>query len=608
MRVRLPSPCSFSLALLITFSFACSAEAQKPKLILDADTANEIDDMYAITRMLKQDKFEVLALTSAQWVHYLAEEDSVGASQRENESLLELLDRTDLPAPQGSSEPMGKPWGGDEAKDSAAAQFIIKAARQASPEKKLTVVSLGASTNLASAIRMAPEIAENIDAYLLGFRYDLEKDVWNKSSFNVRRDLNAADYLLNCEALELHVMPANVARALTFERDPTFERHERMGALGEHLTAKWKARFAEFNTWVMWDLALVQAILDPTMAEQRQVDTPPENVARKVWLYDSVNESRMQKDYWETVLGKEGVSSTTRFSSMTYEELLAEFEPYPNKVDMLVVVAHPDDEGYLGGLLTHYTLGLKKSVAVVCLTSGEWGSGLPHHTNSDQEPDYSHDDSDYPRYVKVPVDATYPCYFREEEMSRALLTYGVRLKPVMPRFKDMSGLEPWGVPEPCFEYWGGRDKVVGFVVSQIRRFCPEVVVTLAVDGANGNPQHCAASRSAVLASDAAGDARFFPEQLERYKHWTVKKLYLHVSEEELSKRKYATLHRHDWELICNAEGESARTIAAMANAQHGSQEMKNECDEVTQFTLAISRVGPDRIGVNDLFENLALGR
>ena len=37
-----------------------------PKLILSADTANEIDDLYAIVRTLKQEKFEVLALASAQ--------------------------------------------------------------------------------------------------------------------------------------------------------------------------------------------------------------------------------------------------------------------------------------------------------------------------------------------------------------------------------------------------------------------------------------------------------------------------------------------------------------------------------------------------------------
>ncbi|MEM9943658.1 MAG: nucleoside hydrolase [Planctomycetota bacterium] len=274
----------------------------KPRLILDADTANEIDDMYAITRMLKQDKFDVLALTSSQWIHYLAEEDSVGASQRENEALVKLLDCPDLPTPVGSKQPMGKPWGGDEAKDSPAAQFIIQAARKASPETKLTVVCLGASTNLASAIKLAPEIAPNIDAYLLGFKYDLENSVWNKSSFNVRRDLNAADFLLNQNDLKLTVMPANIAKPLTLPRDETFAKHEKMGELGEYLTTKWKARFANYENWVMWDLALVQAIINPAQATTKLVDTPPENVSRKIRIYKSIDVQAMRNDYWSAVL------------------------------------------------------------------------------------------------------------------------------------------------------------------------------------------------------------------------------------------------------------------------------------------------------------------
>ncbi len=288
------------LALLVVAILLPPALAQRPKLILDADTANEIDDMYAIARMLNQSKFEIVALTSTQWIHYLAEPNSVQASQKINEDLVRLLD-VDVPTPLGSAQPMGKPWGGYEPKDSPAAQAIITAAQAASPENKLTVVCLGASTNLASAIALSPEIAANIDAHLLGFRYDLEKGIWNKSSFNVRRDLNAADYLLNCQKLQLSIMPANVARALTFERRETFRRHQRMGKLGKYLTAKWNARFAEFDTWIMWDLALVQAILDTSLASRRKVTTPPENETRSITLYDSISADAMRENYWSVI-------------------------------------------------------------------------------------------------------------------------------------------------------------------------------------------------------------------------------------------------------------------------------------------------------------------
>ncbi|MEO1529927.1 MAG: nucleoside hydrolase [Planctomycetota bacterium] len=293
--------CGVSLALFFSTGFA-TAQESKPRLILDADTANEIDDMYAIVRMLNQDQYEVLALSSAQWIHYLGEPDSVGASQTINEELLRLLNRTSLPTPKGSDEPMGKPWGGFDPKDSPAAQSIIRAARAASAERKLIVMCLGASTNLASAIAIEPSIAKNIEARILGFQYDWSTGIWNKSEFNIRRDLNAADYLLNCNDLELHIMPTSVARQLTFSRDATFENHRRLGALGAYLTEKWKARFAGSKMWVMWDLALVQALLKPEQATSEEVTTPPENVGRKVWMYRTIDAPAMKADYWDVVL------------------------------------------------------------------------------------------------------------------------------------------------------------------------------------------------------------------------------------------------------------------------------------------------------------------
>ena len=113
----------FTGLMLCSFTGLVTGQ-EKQRLTLDADTANEIDDLFAITRMLKQDQFDVLALTSTQWIHYLAEEDSVGASQRENEALVALLGRPDLPVPMGSKEPMGKPWGGDEPKTGSFLGFV----------------------------------------------------------------------------------------------------------------------------------------------------------------------------------------------------------------------------------------------------------------------------------------------------------------------------------------------------------------------------------------------------------------------------------------------------------------------------------------------------
>lgn len=279
---------------------ACSASS-KPRLILDADTANEIDDLYAIARIFNQDKFEVIGLNSAQWFHYMSGARSVYASQILNNDLLRLLGRDDIPAMLGADEAMGRPWGGFEPKESAAARFIIEQAKAMPEGEKLYVACIGASTNLASAIAMAPEIAPRIAAYLMGFKYDVEKGAWNKSEFNVRRDLNAADFLLNTEGLELHIMTGTTSHVLKFDQEDSFNRQKEMGALGAYLTARWESHSPTVKKWTMWDVALIEAMIDPETATEVLVDTPPENIPRKVWIYSKIDADQMRSAFWEAL-------------------------------------------------------------------------------------------------------------------------------------------------------------------------------------------------------------------------------------------------------------------------------------------------------------------
>ena len=293
---RLPLP------LVLLFPLLSSG---KIPLILDSDTANEIDDLHAIVRILNQDKFEVIAINSAQWFHNSSGDRTVHASQVINEDLLRIMNRRDIPALMGADTIFGRPWGGTQPADSAAARFIIEKAKAMPEGEKLYVACIGATTNLASAIRMAPEIAPKIAAYLMGFRYDSEKQVWNKSEFNVRRDLDAADFLLNQPDLELHVMTATASIHLRFQREKTFSMQEQMGEIGQYLTDRWKSHSSQAERWVMWDVALLEAMIDPDLATQREVLTPPENLQRKVWIYDSIDAEGMEAAYWQAVMPRD---------------------------------------------------------------------------------------------------------------------------------------------------------------------------------------------------------------------------------------------------------------------------------------------------------------
>ena len=83
------------------------------RVLIDADTANEVDDPYAIVRALIEPSLEVVGLASAQWqVSHWATPTTMEDSQRLNEFLLGHLDRTDLPHPRGAAARLYD-WGQD---------------------------------------------------------------------------------------------------------------------------------------------------------------------------------------------------------------------------------------------------------------------------------------------------------------------------------------------------------------------------------------------------------------------------------------------------------------------------------------------------------------
>lgn len=276
----------------------------KRKVIIDADTGNEIDDLYAIARALKAPEFDILGLCSAHYrIHDNAPANSVEVSHALNLALLEYAGRTDIPAFKGSNNWMGKAWGGSAPADSAAARFVIQAARQLPANEKLSIIVQGAMTNVASAIALEPSIAERLEVYLMGFRYDFARGVWDKNEFNVRNDLNAADFLLSCAGLSLHIMTATTSNCYQYSKADTFRRLANRGRLQEMLVQRWTTFAPAENThWVMWDLALVQAMINPSLATTRRVLTPPENKQREVEIFDTINVEAMTSDFFK-ILG-----------------------------------------------------------------------------------------------------------------------------------------------------------------------------------------------------------------------------------------------------------------------------------------------------------------
>lgn len=289
--------------LLVICISAITTFAQKQKVWLDADTGNEMDDLYAIVRLVKEPSIELVGLSSAhfnnpdllvfkKWNAYNTNGlNTVKDSQRLNEQILKALGKLNISHPIGADRQIGRAWGQEDPRESKAAQGIIAAVKSLPEGQKLDILTIGAMSNLASALILAPEIKSRIRCYALGAQYDPTSKVWNKNEFNIRNDLNAFDYLLNLEGLDLTMMCLQAAHPLQFQREDTYNRLDETIAAEKILENRWREQNPQDATRVMWDLALVEAYLNPTLAKIETVNTPPENRQREIRAYVKIKKS-----------------------------------------------------------------------------------------------------------------------------------------------------------------------------------------------------------------------------------------------------------------------------------------------------------------------------
>ncbi|MGD8896582.1 MAG: nucleoside hydrolase [Acidobacteriota bacterium] len=300
MRNALPAVLMLTSALGLVGPPVLAAE--RMRVLIDADTANEVDDPYAIVRALIEPSLDVVGLASAQWqVSHWATPTSMEDSQRLNEFLLGHLGRTDLPHPRGAAARLFD-WGQDLAQHSAAAYFLIEQARATPPGEKLTLAVLGASTNVASALLIDPTIAPKIRVHFLGTGYDQARGAWHRLDFNVMNDPRALHVMLEAEGLELHIMPVTVSGAMRFEIEEVRERFRGRAPLLDFLVDRWERHVdAGRLERTIWDLSVIEALIHPELAAEIEVQTPPENTPRKVWMYSSIDAAAMKADFFAAV-------------------------------------------------------------------------------------------------------------------------------------------------------------------------------------------------------------------------------------------------------------------------------------------------------------------
>lgn len=171
--------------------------------------------------------------------------------------------------------------------------------------------------------------------------------------------------------------------------------------------------------------------------------------------------------------------------------------PKDGKTDMILFSTHGDDEQlFFAGILPYYAGELGYQVQVVYLTD--------HHN------DYAG---------------------RVHEMLNGLWAVGVDTYPVFGPYPDFLGKE-LALTYRSFELLGWpQEQMLGFVVEQMRRFKPKVVVAHDFRGEYGHGQHMVYADLVARALEVSNDPSSYPELAEKYGLWDVPKAYFHLYEE-----------------------------------------------------------------------------
>lgn len=288
------------LILFISLNSVAQEKANNSKIqnvIIDADTGNEVDDLFAITRAVLEPSWNILALNSTQWqASQWAVANSMENSHRLNQALLSHLPNKNIKICRGSANRMFD-WG-NKAQHSEASYEIIKQAQKMTEGNKLPVIALGALTNVASAILIEPEIKSKIVVYWLGTSYDFENNKSKTIDFNCVMDIQAVDFMLNSD-IEMHIIPVNVAAALTFEYSDVAKELDHQHPACNFLLRRWQDHFDSSQPKrVLWDLGLIQAIIYPGKVKEVKVDGF-EN--KNIWMYKEIDADFFRADFYKNV-------------------------------------------------------------------------------------------------------------------------------------------------------------------------------------------------------------------------------------------------------------------------------------------------------------------
>lgn len=241
-----------------------------PRVVLDTDTDNEVDDQFALAHLaLSPDRVSLEAVYAAPYLNERCTSPEDGMEKSYNEILMvqERLGGATFPALRGSRRYLS---GGPPVESEATEDLI---ARAKDGDETLWVVAIGACTNVASALLLAPEIAPRIHVVWLGGHALDWPHTWE---FNLQQDVEASRTLLEARA-PLTLVPCMGVTSHLLVTVPELEAWlDGRSALGSFLTGRVRDHHSEHFAWAkeLWDVGASAVVLDPAWTQLEEQPSP----------------------------------------------------------------------------------------------------------------------------------------------------------------------------------------------------------------------------------------------------------------------------------------------------------------------------------------------
>lgn len=233
---------------------------------IDTDMFNEVDDLFALSYLLKnQDRLKLQAIYAAPFQNEKADTPEIGM-EKSYQEIFKILDLADA---QEYKAAVYK-GAGQFLKDrktpvvSEAAEDLVRRALLHTEEDPLYIIGIAAATNLASAILLEPEIVSRIVVIWLGGSAFHCEEI---EEFNLAGDVLAAQVLFDSEVPLVQLPCWGVVESFSISR-PELETY----LLGKNKLADYLARYAieEVEKWaagtawakVIWDVTAVAWLLN----------------------------------------------------------------------------------------------------------------------------------------------------------------------------------------------------------------------------------------------------------------------------------------------------------------------------------------------------------